>query len=339
MSVDLKRVVDLEKMPLWLGKLVNYEYWPIGLFYIPVGIYIFCLALKARSFTFFTNVNPSIKDSGILRYSKFSVLKYIPDEFKTKGILIKSNDKLDFVEEMFTFPIITKPDMGERGKGVTLISDMSALKKHAENIDQDFIIQEFCDFPEEAAIFYVRKPTEAKGRITSFTTKEFLTVTGDGRSTIRQLMTQSFRARLQIYRQTTAYLNIVPQARESVTIEAIGNHNRGTRFINYNHLISEALTDVFDQISISIPGFYYGRYDLKFKDLKDLEMGKNFKIVELNGINSEPVHIYDQTTGLWNAYQDFFKHIRYMYQISQENYKLGFKRSNTWKFWSGVFCT
>lgn len=339
MAFDFKRVVDLPKMPLWLGKLLNYEYWPIGLFYIPIGIYIFCLALKARSLTFFTNVNPFIKDSGIYRYSKFGVLQFISDAFKPKGILIKNRDKLDAIEEVFTFPLIAKPDMGERGKGVALISDMSALKEYAYNIHQDFIIQEYCDWPNEAAIFYIRKPSEAKGRITSFTTKEFLTVTGDGQRTIGQLMSYTFRAKLQIYRQTPEFLNTIPRLDEVVKIEAIGNHNRGTRFINANHLISEVLTEVFDQISTSIPGFYYGRYDLKFNDLKDLEIGKNFKIVELNGINSEPVHIYDQTTGLWNAYRDFFEHIRYMYQISQENYKLGFKRSNAWTFWSAVFCT
>ncbi len=323
-------------IPIVLGKLLNYEYWPTWLFYIPNGIYIFYLALKSKSFTFFTNVNPSIKDSGIYKYSKFDVLQFIAEEYKPKGVLVACADNLDFVENDFDFPLIAKPDMGERGKGVSLIENMEDLIKYARAIGQDFIIQEYSTFPNEAAIFYVRRPSEKSGRITSFTTKEFLTVTGDGSSTIKQLMSMSFRAKLQIYRQTQEFLTQVPTEGEIFKIEAIGNHNRGTKFINSNHLITDKLTDVFDQISKAIPGFYYGRYDLKYYDLTNLELGKNFKIVELNGINSEPVHIYDQRTGLWNAYRDCFKHFRYIYQISKENYKLGHKRSSTWVFWKSI---
>lgn len=337
MTENKARTIKSNNTPLWLGKILNYEYWPTKIFYIPIGIYVLYLMLKSRSIVYFTTVNPSIKDSGIYKYSKYDVLQHIPEEYKPKGALISSGDVLDFVLTKFNFPIIAKPDMGERGKGVSLIDNIDSLQEYANNIQEDFIIQEYCDFPHEAAIFYIRKPSEEKGKITSFTTKEFLSVVGDGINTVEQLMNTTFRARLQIYRQSAQLLNSVPKVGEIVKIEAIGNHNRGTRFINSNHLISDSVTDVFDKISKSIPGFYYGRYDLKFKDLKDLESGKNFKIVELNGINSEPVHIYDQKTGLLNAYKDCFKHYRYMYEISQENHKLGHKRSNAVTFWKSVF--
>jgi hypothetical protein len=60
-------------------------------------------------------------------------------------------------------------------------------------------------------------------------------------------------------------------------------------------------------------------------------------IVELNGINSEPVHIYDQKTGIFKAYKDFFKHMRYMYEISEENKQLGLTRTNGLIFWKSIF--
>lgn len=337
MSFDFNRVVDPPKMPLWLGKLLNYEYWPIWLFYIPIGVYVIYLMAKSRSMVYFTNVNPSIKDSGIVNYSKFSVLKHIPEAHKPKGILVRNSDSFDLAIENFTFPVIAKPDRGERGKGVALINNLESLNQYACTIQQDFIIQEYCDFPNEAAIFYIRKPSELKGRITSFTTKEFLSVTGDGFNNIGQLMSQTLRARMQIAKQKSEFLSLLPQKDETIKIEAIGNHNRGTRFINSNHLISEKLLHVFDRISLQIEGFYYGRYDLKFNTIDELEDGINFKIVELNGINSEPVHIYDQSTGLWNAYQDCFKHYKYMYEIGLENYKLGQKRSDVWSFWKSIF--
>jgi hypothetical protein len=329
--------VKPNKTPIWLGKIVNYEYWPIWLFYIPIGLYITYLAIKARSVTFFTSVNPCIKDSGIIRYSKFGVLAHISEAYRPHGILLKIGDNLDEVHNEFSFPLIAKPDMGERGKGVSLIHNMETLKIYATQIKQDFIIQSYCDFPNEAAIFYVRKPSEKSGKITSFTTKEFLSVKGDGHQNIKQLMSLTFRAKLQIRRQADEFLSKIPSNGEIVKIEAIGNHNRGTRFINSNHLISKEIVDVFDAISKNIPGFYYGRYDLKFKSLEDLKLGINFKIVELNGINSEPVHIYDQTTGLFSAYQDFFRHMNYMYEISEENKKNGVKRTNSFMFWKDIF--
>lgn len=325
------------KKPVWLGKMLNYEYWPIWVFYIPIGVYITYLALKARSATFFTSVNPSIKDSGIIRYSKFSILEMIPEIVKPKGILVKSGEDNKSLPDFVSFPIIAKPDMGERGKGVSILHNMEELKEYSKKIRQDFIIQEFCDLPQEAAIFYVKKPSESSGRITSFTTKEFLHVIGDGRQNIGQLMSTSFRARLQMQRMSSEFLKRIPFNEEYVKIESIGNHNRGTRFINSNHLISEKLISLFDDISKNIDGFYYGRYDLKFNNIEEMEDGINFKIVELNGINSEPVHIYDQSTGLLNAYKDFFAHMRYMYDISEENKSKGINRTPFLKFWVGIF--
>ncbi|MBK9735202.1 MAG: ATP-grasp domain-containing protein [Saprospiraceae bacterium] len=325
------------KTPVWLGKMLNYEYWPIWFFYIPIGVYITYLALKARSATFFTGVNPSIKDSGIIRYSKFSILEMIPEIVKPKGILVKSGEDIKSLPDFVSFPIIAKPDMGERGKGVSILHNMKELKEYSYKIRQDFIIQEFCDLPHEAAIFYVKKPSESGGRITSFTTKEFLHVIGNGRQNIGQLMSTTFRARLQMQRMSPEFLKRIPVNEEYVKIESIGNHNRGTRFINSNHLISDKLVTVFDDISKKIDGFYYGRYDLKFNTIEELEEGKKFKIVELNGINSEPVHIYDQQTGLLTAYRDFFTHIRYMYEISKENKARGIKRTAVFEFWINIF--
>ncbi|HMU03916.1 MAG TPA: hypothetical protein PJ990_09845, partial [Saprospiraceae bacterium] len=96
--------IKLNKTPIWFGELVNYEYWPIWLFYIPLTIYLICLAFKARSFTFFTSVNPVIKDSGSINYSKYSILSHIPDQLKPKGILIKSTDINEVILESLAFP-------------------------------------------------------------------------------------------------------------------------------------------------------------------------------------------------------------------------------------------
>jgi hypothetical protein len=324
-------------MRLWLGKIWNYEYWPIWVFYIPIAPYIFYLGLKAKSLTFFTNINPFIKDSGIIRYSKHHMMLSIPSEIKPFEILL-TPEKRDGSLHSLKFPLIIKPNMGERGKGVELIQNIHELNVYLErHTVEDLIIQEYVTLPYEAGIFYIRKPSEKSGYISSLTTKEFLTVTGDGQQTVKQLMSKTLRSALQIKNKPSQLLNQVPAKDQIINIETIGNHSRGTRFINSNSQISPKLTQVFDDIAQNIEGFYYGRFDVKYQNFDDLENGKNFKIVELNGINSEPTHIYDQSTGLINAYRDFYTHMKMMYVISEENLKNNHKRTDTLTFWKSIF--
>tara|TARA_Y100000385_G_scaffold263430_1_gene295910 strand:- start:302 stop:589 length:288 start_codon:yes stop_codon:yes gene_type:complete len=91
------------------------------LFYIPVALYGLILSLKARSITFFTTVNPCMRYSGGLEYSKMDYYRFLPNELLPKTILINKNIenfKLQnlIIEEQFQFPLIVKPDMGQRGK-------------------------------------------------------------------------------------------------------------------------------------------------------------------------------------------------------------------------------
>jgi len=51
-----------------------------------------------------------------------------------------------------------------------------------------------------------------------------------------------------------------------------------------NELITPELEKVIDDISKRIPNFYAGRYDVRFSNLEDFKKGKNFKILELNGV-------------------------------------------------------
>ena len=103
----------------------------------------------------------------------------------------------------------------------------------------------------------------------------------------------------------------------------IGNHSRGTKFLDANHLITSDLTRVFDRISQSIDGFYFGRFDLRCSTVADLYAGRNIKILELNGAGAEPAHIYQPGASIQAAYQALFHHWRVLYDISLENHRRG----------------
>lgn len=124
--------------------------------------------------------------------------------------------------------------------------------------------------------------------------KEFLSIRGNSRGTIETLIKQNDRAILQLSTLQKLYgmrfAEVLPPG-EALTLIVVGNHCRGTKFLNASHLITLELTLIFDQISESVTGFYYDLCDLRCRIVADLYAGKHIKIVELNGVRAEPAHI------------------------------------------------
>jgi hypothetical protein len=314
-----------------LIRLKSWEYWPFSIVYLPVFVYWLWLSLKARSFFFFSASNPSIESGGMLGESKMDILNLIDDKHKPVTVFIKRTwdnrtVTAQFINTNLDFPIIAKPNVGERGWGVEKIETMSALHAYHLNSPVDYLIQEYVPYPLEFGVFYYRMPNQVTGTISSIVQKEFLTVTGNGRHNVGELILANDRAVLQWDSLKIKYadsLHKVLANEKKMTLVTIGNHCLGTKFLNANHLISPELTAVFDKISIEIDGFYYGRYDLRCPSLEDFYLGKNIKIMELNGAGAEPAHIYDPTFPIWKGWQVLLQHWNILYKISAFNHKSG----------------
>ncbi|MEQ8926294.1 MAG: hypothetical protein RLO81_10805 [Fulvivirga sp.] len=307
-------------------RLRNWEYWPFLVVYWPVLFYWFYLAIKARSLFYFSASNPGIENGGMLGESKIKILNALPPELIPKTIFINCSEPLEKnLIEKLQFPIICKPDMGERGWRVEKINNKEELKLYHGQIAVDYLIQDFLTERIELGVFYYRYPSEQSGTISSIVAKEMLIIQGDGKSTLQQLILNYDRAKLQWEILKNRYknrLNEVLTNGESINLVAIGNHSRGTKFLDGNHFINNQLIQVFDEISSKIDGFYFGRFDIKVHSTEDLYNGK-LKIMELNGAGSEPAHIYNPGYSLWNAYKVIFHHWKVLYEISMENHKKG----------------
>jgi hypothetical protein len=311
-------------------KVRSWEYWPFGILQAPIFPYWIWLSLKTRSFVYFSASNPGILMGGMFGESKFEVLELVPQEYKPTTILIKppttAEDVIHRLEENgLMFPLIFKPDLGERGWMVKKIKDPLDIKNYLDEIKIDFLAQELVDLPLEYGVFYVRYPSEASGRVTSITGKEMLSVTGDGKSTLKDLMLAKERAKLQWDTLKHMYydrlLEILP-AGQKMELISIGNHCLGTKFLNENHLITDKLSASFDAISKRVDGFYFGRFDLRAASVEDLEKGK-VKIVELNGCGAEPAHIYHPGFSFMKALGVLWTHWSDIYRISRENHERG----------------
>lgn len=264
--------------------------------------------------------------------SKKEIYDLIPPQYYPKTELIQQNCDFHGVENLLEkaairFPFIAKPDIGLRGSAVKKIANLDELKTYHNRANFDYLIQDLIPYEQEVGIFYVRFPNENKGKITGIVAKEYLIVEGDGNSKIVDLIKANPRYELQLNALQKEYgnqLEVVLPKGEKRNLVPYGNHARGAKFIDASDKISPQLTETFDQICTQIPEFYFGRLDVMYDSWYDLELGKNFSIVEVNGAASEPTHIYDPKHSIFFAWKELARHITYMYQISVANHKRGF---------------
>jgi len=316
-------------------KLRSWEYWPFGIVQFPLFFYFAWLSLRSRSILFFSGSNPGIEMGGMFGESKYNLLTKIPSQYLPKSYLIKlPATKNNVVEQLkkhnLQFPLIFKPDLGERGFMVKTIRHENDIDAYLNKIKIDFIVQDLVDMPLEFGVFYTRFPNEQTGKVTSVVLKEMLTVTGNGKSTLQQLIFNKDRAKLQWETLRITHqenLDKVIPSGEIVLLVSIGNHCLGTTFLDAGYLINEQLSTTFDAISKQIEGFYFGRFDLRCKTIEDLYSG-NVKIMELNGCGAEPAHIYQPGYSLLKAIKVLFIHWRNIFLIARENRKRGFTFTN-----------
>ncbi len=313
-------------------KLRNWEYWPFGIIQFPVFFYFFWLAIKSRSLVFFSASNPGIVMGGMFGESKYDVIKRIPSQYIPPTILITLPCTAETVAERlrsegFSFPVIFKPELGERGFMVTRIDTITDIQKYLEQIKINFLVQKLVDLPLEFGVFYSRLPTAPIGKVVSIVKKEMLSVTGDGRSSLQELILNNDRAKLQWKKLKETYHNrleeVIP-ASTKIEIVSIGNHAMGTKFLNGNDLINEKLSSTFDHISKRIEGFYFGRFDIRCASLEDLYEGR-IMVLELNGCGAEPAHIYDPDFHLLDAIGELLKHWQTIFEIARQNHQKGIR--------------
>lgn len=267
---------------------------------------------------------------GMFGESKYDVLKKIPDQYVPKTILISIPVTTREVQAKISaagmdLPLIFKPDLGERGFMVKKTTTGQEIEDYLLQIKINFLIQEWIQLPLEYGIFYTKFPGQKKGKVTSVVTKEMLSIVGNGKSTLRELIFRNDRAKLQWKKMKCTYHDrlesIIPFG-EKVELVSIGNHALGTKFLNANHLINDRLSNTFDAISSRIAGFYFGRFDLRCASLEDLYEGK-IKVMELNGCGAEPAHIYDPDFSLREALSVLVIHWNNIFKIASANKKQG----------------
>ena len=307
---------------------------------MPVVVYVLGLGLRHRGLTLFTAANPAIPAGGFIGESKSQILAGVaagapervarfarlPAELDAaaRGELVRRF----MAEEGLGFPIVLKPDVGQRGAGVRVVRGEADLAVHlagASAAAKDLVAQEYVP-GVELGVFYVRHPDAERGSIFSITGKTLTAVAGDGRRTLEELIFADDRAVAMaplFLRRHARRLAEVPAAGERVELVEIGNHCQGAVFTDGGALATPQLADAVDRLSRGYPGFFFGRYDLRVPTLDDLRAGRSFKVIELNGVTSEATSIYDPAASLCASYRTLFHQWRLAFEIGAANVRRG----------------
>ena len=323
-------------------RMTRWEFWPPYFFYPPVVCYIAWLMLKHRGVTVFTAANPAIPGGGFIGESKADILRglessreYIPQWELIEASLdveerIKQAKRF-IAERKLEFPVVLKPNAGQRGSGVAIIRSEIELEAYLRRASSDTLIQEFAP-GEEFGVFYYRYPDEEGGRIFAITEKRFPSVVGDGASTLERLILNDERAVCMarfLLDKHADRLWETPGAGERVQLVEIGTHCRGSMFLDGGWVKTDELEEAIDRICRGYDGFYFGRFDLRTTDIGEFKRGRNFKVIELNGVTSEATSIYDPKNSLFTAYKILFDQWRIAFEIGALNRKRGAKPTPT----------
>jgi membrane protein DedA with SNARE-associated domain len=323
---------------------------PNGLFYIPVGIRWLILSIRYGDFTMPTIANPLIETGGFWGESKSAIMKDVgkdqqqwmanyfafnrtnqPAEVDVQKILLKMG------EQGLDFPVVAKPDIGWQGYGVRKIENEKGLTDYLSAYPQNerLLIQQLIPHDGEAGVFYARMPNETHGTVFSLTLRYFPYVIGDGHSTLHELIRNNprtgFKAEYYLGKNpehiglSKEKLEMVPPEDEMVRLSFIGSIRIGGIYRDARDLITPKLSARFDEIARSIPEFYFGRFDIRFKSTELLKSAEHFSIIEINGAGSEPIHAWDPEISFFSLYRELFITQSLLFKIADGNRKRGFK--------------
>lgn len=149
--VLLSTIVTIATVPWFIGFCLRHRCRPIALAYV-----------SARS--------PAGMDPSQSKQMIFTVIeKHDPTlaALYPRRILVPArlgiDDRARLVREFMRehalgFPIAAKPDCGSRSFGAYRVDGEAGLRHLLERISIDYLVEEFCEGPIEAALFFVRSP-------------------------------------------------------------------------------------------------------------------------------------------------------------------------------------
>ncbi len=315
-----------KRWAITLERAWRWEFWPSWLYYAPIVLWILWLGLKHRSPTAFTASNPALEAGGMVGERKHLALAPLqanaPDLVATFSLVdgqtppARLRQVQAFIAEQ-GLPVVLKPNIGQRGRGVFVARSQADVGDYLTRFSGEVIAQRHVA-GEEFGVYVARKPSAKEATILSIVHKTFPQVLADGRHTLRELILRDDRAKLissLLFARWRNELEQVPPQGEVIQLVEIGAHCRGSLFLDAGHLATPALVRTLTRLLDAVPGYAFGRMDLRVPSVADFQDGVGLKVLELNGVSAESAHIYHPGTPLLEGYRAMFKQWSLAFEI------------------------
>lgn len=300
-------------------------FWKSLLFYRQSVLYYWILSARYRSFTWYGAANPAIPHAGMLNERKYLIYGLLPESFLPPTFTVNHlEDVVQLLKDKkLSFPLVLKPDVGLKGIEVQKCNDQNDLEYYFKNtIKSDFIAQEYIDLPAEYSVLYYHYGT-TRG-ISSFVEKRYPSVQGDGVLSMHQLIDLHPHPYLDKKACKELWSDFIPAKGEVFKLHEIGNYARGATFHSLLHEINDELLAGVRKCMDQVKDVNFCRLDIKAKDIPSICNG-SFKIIEVNGGKSEPIHIYDTRVSFWQALKDIHRHWVIYTRVVNDNLQKGYK--------------
>lgn len=257
---------------------------PSGLFYLPLVLSWVCFAIRYRSLTLPTLVNPCHPAGGPRTESKSAYLldvaggerRWIADWVSaTRGGAGTLYADLERVRQSLgaaglTFPLVAKADVGRCS--ACRIDDVTQLRDYLRHFPpgEKLVLQRLATHSEKASVLYARLPGAPHGRVLA------LALYADG------LCREGRR-------------HITPQLEARI-----------------------------DAIACSMREFHYGHFHLRFASIDALMRGEDFAIVEIGGLGGTLERAWLPSMPLAEIYRRLIDQQRIMFLIGDKNRARGF---------------
>lgn len=320
-------------------RLQRWEFWPIWAIYGPLVPSLVRMALTHRSIRLPTLVNPPIPGGGLAGESKAAIgraLEVCPEHEISTQVLEPSQPEqrlerlLAWMERTAQhYPIVLKPDVGERGRGVLIAEDEAAARDYLMQNRHRVLAQTYIA-GEEFGLFYVKAPDDEAGELFSIARKTARFVVGNGSDRLERLILEDeicLPMAEKLLFLNAADLDEIPSPGERVQVTQLGTHSLGCRFLVGEDLRSTALEAAVNRLSQSAE-LDFGRYDVRAEDEEALRCGE-FKVIEFNGLTGEAAHMYDPRYGLLSGLRILRAQWRRAFEVGAGHRKAG-RRPLSW---------
>lgn len=310
-------------------KILDRGYWVSKHFYWQSMMHYLTDVIRFRSFTYFTACNRAIALGGMLDDAKTEAYDILPSSIVPFTRIVKNANEVKscMQYENITFPIIIKPNVGLKGFLVTKVENENQLnaffKQLPEEENREWLLQEYLDQSREFSALFYKVPQTGEYGVTSFIEKQYPCVVGNGESTLEELIESyknPFLKRDEVWKKLEKQRYRILDKGEKLILDYIGNYSRGAKFFSLNNEIDDQLKEMlFDKLK-HISDLNFFRLDLKSNSIEAFKTG-DFKILEVNGLKSEPLHIYDPKSSFIDNIKEIRNHWRVIGRIAKSQYE------------------